>query len=583
MIAIARKNLFSLQNKFMLISFFITIIPLLLVGGLSYIKSTALIEEKVSQSNFNTVKQIADNINLVFTDMENSSAYLWQNKDFMNYLKLSSRDIADSPNYILAIQNSVNNFIVFKANIYSIYVQGFNGLVFDSASSSNRIGPELERHLFALRGEGILISDVVTNYDDSTTKVISFLRVLKDMDDLSSDLAIIKINLSEEEVSNIYQNTLLGTKGDYFIIDEEKNIVSSLDKKKLGLRLEEKYEDTRLYSSGSGYFQSVIDGHNFLVTHLDLSRPGWKLVNLVPLDELSQDTRIIQNITLYAVIGSFALCLLVIILFSLKVLSPLKQLRKSMKYLENENFDVNIEVKGNDEIALLGKSFNKMSKRLGELINEVYAVQIKQKEAELKALQAQINPHFLYNTLDTIYWMCRMEKAMESSNLVQALSKLFRLSLNSGNEFTSVKNEVDHLRNYITIQEKRFEDMIKFNISLSEEVLECKVVKLVLQPLVENAIHHGIEKKGTGGKVDIGIYKEGENLVYKITDDGAGADEDEMNSLLKKVEEGNRGFGIKNVNDRIKLYFGNNYGIQFKSSPGNGMTVLVKQPFSIGG
>lgn len=583
MLIISKKRFFSLQYKFMTISLCIVIIPLLLVGGLSYIKSTAIIEERVSQSNFNTVKQIADNINFVFTDLRNSSVYLWQNKEFMSYLRLSKEEIINSLNYNLSAQNSVNNFIVFKSNIYSIYVKGFNGLIFDSASTQNTISEKLQKQLYDLRGEDILISDIVTNYDTSKTKVISLLRLFKDIDNLSSNLAIIKINISEEEISKIYQSKLLGKKGAYFIIDEEKKIVSSLEKQKLGLKLDDKYNDPRLYTGANGYYNSVIDNHNFLVTYFNLSRPGWKLVNLVPLDELSKDAEVIQNITLYAVIGSFSLCLLVIILFSFKVLSPLKEIRKSMKYIENENFDVSIKVRGNDEIALLGKSFNKMSKKLSELINEVYTVQIKQKEAELKALQAQINPHFLYNTLDTIYWMCRMENAFESSTLVQALSKLFRLSLNNGKEFTNVNNEINHLKSYITILQKRFEDVISFDISVSEDVLACRVVKLILQPLVENAIYHGIEKKGCQGKIEIAIYKEDENIIYIIKDDGAGADENELNSLLENVEDEKRGFGIKNVNNRIKLYFGYQYGIKFKSSIGSGTTVIVKQPFVIGG
>jgi two-component system sensor histidine kinase YesM len=375
---------------------------------------------------------------------------------------------------------------------------------------------------------------------------------------------------------------MLGTKGDYFIIDENKTILSSLDKTLIGSKIDQKFKIIQNYTGQSGYFNSVISDHDFLVTYVNLSRPGWRLINLVPLDQLSNDTKVIQSITIVGILISLGLCLLLLVFFSLKFLSPLKQLRRYMKYIENENFDVSINVKGNDEIALLGKSFNKMSKKLNELINEVYAVQIKQKEAELKALQAQINPHFLYNTLDTIYWMCRMEKAFDSSNLVQALSKLFRLSLNSGNEFTTVRNEIDHLNNYIIIQEKRFEDLIKFKISVADEVLDCMVVKLVLQPLVENAIHHGIEKKGTEGRVEVSIFKEGDNVIYVIQDDGVGADEDELNSLLEKVENDNRGFGIKNVNDRIKLYFGNSYGIKFSSAYGTGTTVTVTQPFVTG-
>ncbi len=542
--------------------------------------SANIVRERVSQYNFNTVKQVSENINYVFNDLENYALYLWQNKEFMSYLKLSEKDFNNSMNVSLSAQKSVNNFIIFKTNIYSIYVNGFNGLVFDSASAQNVINSELKKKIIELRGESLLISDVVTNYDNSATKVISLVRLFKDIDNLSSNLALIKINISEDEISKIFESKTLGTKGTYYVVDENNRIISALENDELGTVFGKNFITPMSYTGQSGFFNSEVNNHDMLVTYLNLSRPGWRLINLVPLDELSADTEIIQSLTIFAVFLSFGLCLLAIFFFTNSVLSPLKKIRTNMKDIENENFSVSIDIKGNDEIALLGSSFNKMSRRLNELVNEVYRVQLKQKEAELKALQAQINPHFLYNTLDIIHWMCRIENAFESSNLVQALAKLFRLSLNSGNEFTTVRNELDHLKNYITIQERRFEDLISFNISCPDDLLDCKVIKLILQPLVENAIHHGIEKKGCQGNITVRIYKENQNVVYIIQDDGAGADIAELNALLLKVEEKNRGFGIKNVNDRIKLYFGNDYGINFHSSHNNGTTVIVTQPFS---
>ena len=572
------RNFFSLQYKFMIISLCITIIPLLLVGGLSYMNSTEIIEEKVSQSNFNTIEQVADNINLIFHDMNSSSFYLWQDNEFMRYIRMSKGEIQNHPSYVLAAQNSLNNFAVFRADIYSIFVMGYNGWTYDSAGASNILQEDVKRRLTALRGEGILMADTVINYDGSKINVISFMKVLKDWDNLASDLAVIKINIEEEVFSRMYGSKMLSKNCEFFIIDEDKNIISSQDTEMIGTELNSEYINQDLYSSSRGYFRKDIDGQSFLVTYIDLSRPGWKLVNLVPLDELSKDSQVIQSITLYAIGASFALCLLVIFLFSFAVLSPLKQLRSFMKDIEDEKFDVNIDVKGNDEISLLGQSFNKMSTRLGELINEVYSVQLKQKEAELKALQAQINPHFLYNTLDTIYWMCRMEKATESSELVQSLSRLFRLSLNSGGEFSTVKKEIEHLGCYIKIQQKRLADKVEFIIDAQPEVMECKVVKLVLQPLVENAIHHGMEKTGKSGVISIRIFSEDDNLMYIIRDNGAGADQEEITGFLERVAEGNRGFGIKNVNDRIKLYFGEGFGLSFITSPGNGTTVTVIQP-----
>jgi Predicted signal transduction protein with a C-terminal ATPase domain len=575
-----KRRFFSLQHKFMIFSLFIVLIPLGFVSGFSYLQSTRIIEDKVSLSNLKTVQQIGESINFFFNDMNNSALNLWQNREFMNYFMLSSSQVAGSRNYLLSAQNTLNRFAVFHTNIYSIYVKGMNGLEFDSASSTNLISPELQKQMFDLRGEGQWIADEIMQYNHTPLKVISYIKILKNIDKISTDLALIKINIDEQEISDIYKDKLLSGSSEFFIIDENKRIISSLDQSKIGTTMDSKYDDHRLYQQNSGYFKASLNGNPYIETYYNLSRPGWKLVNLVPMNELSSDTKLIRNVTIYAVLGSFILCSLMIILFSLKVLSPLNRIRRSMRAIEDENFNVNIPVKGNDEIALISRSFNRMSRRLDELINEVYAGQIKQKEAELKALQAQINPHFLYNTLDTIYWMARMEKAYESSKLVQALSKLFRLALNSGNEQTTVASEVEHLRSYILIQEKRFEDCILFDIDVEPETLACRTVKLVLQPLVENAIHHGIEKKGKSGTVRITIKREDQELVYRITDDGVGVEEADITSLLQQVKDDNRGFGIKNVNDRIQLICGQEFGLAFQTSPGNGMTVIVRQPFT---
>ncbi|TVY03304.1 sensor histidine kinase [Cohnella terricola] len=572
---------FSLQYKIMAFSLVIVLIPLILVSGFSYGKSTKVIEEKVSHSNLNTVQQIGENINFMLNDMKTSTLYLWQNKDLMSYFMVPSATIQSSQNYLLGAQKLVNSFVVFRPSIFSIYVQGMNGLVFDSASSANTITPEQESKLLSLRGEGQWIADVVEEYNHNEMRVFSYVKVLKNIDDLSSDLAILKINVAEQQISDIFKGKLLSGNSDFFIIDSDRNIISSLDKSKIGTKLNEDYDDPRLYQNGSGYFRSELNGKPYIQTYYNLSRPGWKLINLVPMDELFSDTKTIWNFTFYTVLGCFVVCLLMIVLFSHHVLSPLNLISRSMKELQKENFNVNIPIKGNDEIALIGTSFNRMSKRLRELINEVYTGRLKQKEAEIKVLQAQINPHFLYNTLDTIYWMCRMEKAFESSRLVQALSKLFRLSLNSGNDLTNVEQEIEHLKSYLIIQKKRYS--IQFDIQVSSELQSSQVVKLVLQPLVENAIVHGIEKKGSGGTIRIQIDQEDGQLVYRISDDGIGADEAELLSLLNKVESANRGFGIKNVNDRIQLLFGPDYGLQFQTSPGHGMTVIVRQPLIQGG
>jgi two-component system sensor histidine kinase YesM len=311
--------------------------------------------------------------------------------------------------------------------------------------------------------------------------------------------------------------------------------------------------------------------------------PGWMLVNTVSFTDLYEDYALIETFTVAAVFFSLIICILIIVFFTVKVLGPLKRMRQAMAEIGDQNFKVHLEVEGKDEISELAGHFNDMSKRLDEMINEVYAGKIKQREAELRALQAQINPHFLYNTLDTIYWMCRIDGSMESAALVQSLSRLFRLSLNSGNEITTVEREVELLENYIDIQKKRYENSISFEINVDKELLDCQTVKLVLQPLVENAIIHGIEEGDGQGTIKVDICREDDKLVYRIIDDGAGVNVDEMNRLLQQVGADNRGFGISSVHERIRLNFGEDYGMEFISDHEEGTEVIVRQPYLPGG
>jgi two-component system sensor histidine kinase YesM len=571
-------KLFSLQNKFIGISLINAIIPILFVVGLSYTKSVEIIEGQVSQSNFNTLEQVANNIGLVFEDMKNSSVFLLQNKEFMNYLRLPEKEINSNPGYLLSARNFIHSYLAFNMKIHSIYLEAFNGLEFDSANAQNTIDDEQRRRLSLLRGEGILVPDIITNYNGSKTRVFSFVKMMKDIENLSSDLAILKINIAETEISKIYGNSLLSRQSKFFITDQNGVILSSLDEAELGTILPPVVRLTVLNGGVGGYYDSFINGDKFIIAYCDLLNTSWKLINTVPLYELSQDMRVIRSITILSIILSIVFCILSVAYFSLKVLSPLRILRKAMGKMEHENFDVNIQVVGNDEISLLAASFNKMSNKVRELIHEVLNVQIKQKEAELKALHAQINPHFLYNTLDMIYWTCRMEKAEESAGLIQTLSGLFRLSLNNGNEFTSLEKEIEHLKLYMALQQKRFTGMVEFLLNAPDDIMNCKVVKLILQPLVENAIIHGIEKKGARGTVEVKIYREGAALVYMVRDDGAGAEEDEIYSCLENVQDRERGFALNNVNERIKVYFGPSFGISFKTAVGSGMIVTVVQP-----
>jgi two-component system sensor histidine kinase YesM len=222
-----------------------------------------------------------------------------------------------------------------------------------------------------------------------------------------------------------------------------------------------------------------------------------------------------------------------------------------------------------------------MIQKINHLVNQVYHADLQTKEAEFRALQAQINPHFLYNTLDSIHWLALTRGDETISKMVTALSKLFRYTLSRNDGLITIREEIEHVRNYITIQEFRFKDRFKVWIDVDERLLPCKIVKLVVQPLVENAIVHGIERLTDGGLIALRVYEHNETIYIDVSDNGPGADLNQMQELLERGNQSGlpaRGYGVQNVHQRIKLAFGNDYGLNYEQILNGGTRVTIKIP-----
>ena len=575
------RRLFSLQYKIWILTMIVTIIPLVALGLISNGVSIKVLNEQIGQSNFNTTQQMADQIDILFTRMDDYSLNLWRDETFIECLKKAKNTKENAEAYRLTAQKVINSYQIFEDNIYSAYIEADNGLIYDTAGVKNTISPELKEELVKRSGGGILIADEVVDFNGKRQKVFSFLRVLKNPDVLTENLGIIKINMKEETVAKVYQGMQLSESSQIYVITGDNEIMSSKDKNEINTNLATNVFNATTQTTVSGFFEH--DHGKEVVTYVRLRWNNWKLVNIVPTSELNQGARMIQNTTVTAIVVAIVLCFLVSVFVSFRILKPIRLLRDSMKMIEGENFDAPIPTTGNDEIALLGNSYNRMIKKLKELIQEVYVMQIKQRDAEIAVLQEQINPHFLYNTLNTIYWMCRTEHADQSAEIVKQLSSLFRLSLNSGDLITTVAKEIEHLTYYLAIQEKRFEGLVTFKVDVRDDVLQSNTIKLVLQPLVENALIHGVEKKGEVGTIQVKGYRQDNNLYFEVEDDGIGADVNEINKILGDPGKKSDGFAISNVNDRIKIHCGEGYGLFYESEPNKGTKVIVKQVFSVEG
>ncbi|MBM7573003.1 cache domain-containing sensor histidine kinase [Aquibacillus albus] len=574
-----RKKFFSLRYKVLGFTFAIVLFAVLLVGFVSYQNSSLVIQEKVSNSNLNTVTQIGHNMEFILDDINNVSLNLIQNQEIRDFLKLNYHEPEDViRRQKVLVEQSITSQFGSLSFVDSIYIKSFNGISLDTSGRKDSISPELEDKIIAENGGKVWGVDKVVDYNGSVKHVISLMRLYNNIHHLEDDLAILKVDISEESFAKFYMENELEENSRFMMLGQNHEIISSDKSEEIGEKISQDLIEKIDSDQSNGFYEMKIDGEPHLITYYHLNGFPFTLVNVVLLHELIKENKVVKKITLAVIVFSFLLCAILTVFFTSRVLGPLKQLQGLMADVEKGEFNHTFQSKSNDEITLLGKSFNHMSLRLKELIDKVYIAKMNHQEAEFKALQAQINPHFLYNTLDTIYWMARIEKAYESSKLVQALSNLFRLSLNRGQELTTVQEEIRHLENYIMIQKVRYEEIITFNLNVDEDVLSCKTIKLILQPLVENAIYHGIKATGDTGKIDINVKKEKNKLVFEVIDDGVGIDLENINKVLNEEISNKGGYGIKNVHQRIQLSYGDQYGISFEHYDEKGTKVTVRQP-----
>ena len=300
------------------------------------------------------------------------------------------------------------------------------------------------------------------------------------------------------------------------------------------------------------------------------------------VSELMYRANATRGIYLLIAFVLFMAALILAYLLSNEITKPIKSLEKSMKEVERGNFaHAALEVRDENEIGHLSRNFNMMTEEIQNLIEQRDREQQIKRKSELKVLQSQINPHFLYNTLDSIIWMAEWGKNQEVVRMTSSLAKLLRRSISNEQEEVTVAEEAEYTETYLTIQKMRYKDKLEYEIAMEPEILQEKVIKLILQPLVENAIYHGIKYKEGKGLLCIRGFRKGDRMVLEVQDDGKGMDADTLEHIFEKHKRDTRsnGVGLNNVNERIQLYYGGEYGISFQSSPGKGTKATIILPF----
>lgn len=417
--------------------------------------------------------------------------------------------------------------------------------------------------------------------DNSYNWVISMSRAVEITVGGSTEQAVLLIEMAYQGLEEVLDEVTLGNGGYIYLMDSNGDIIWH---PKFELIASGRVKENNLVAAGydDGSREEVFNGTRQTVVTKTVGYTGWKLVGVIKGTGISLNMLKTRLFIVFVILLIIFIVIIINSYISFRVTNPIRELEKSVKELEEGNLDADIYMGGSYEVQHLGKSVQDMKFRIKGLMQDIVNEHEEKRKSEFDSLQAQINPHFLYNTLDIIVWQIENEKQSEAVHTVTALARFFRLSLGKGKNIVTVKDEIDHVRNYLMIQHMRFKNKFDYEFDVAEDVLELPSLKLMLQPLVENAIYHGMEFMDGDGLIVVKAWREENELYLSVADNGLGMTEDKVEMILTgESTSGNgrgSGIGVKNVNERIKLYFGEAYGLTIDSEPDEGTTVIIHLP-----
>lgn len=574
----------SLRTRMLLSNIVVALIPFLMfsiVSGFVFLDhaqktaeehSVQLIHQ-VSNSMDVYVETIEKMVNYIqlelqdtpFFTMESEGASGWDSETA--YIRSVLENVANSHREVAGIFIATKEDLYVSTGMSRISRDPFQNERWYREASEN---PEEIQLISVVTGRNI-----VTNRSYSIDDVFSLAKAVQDPE-TGEVLGVILLDIRHDIIQSSINGVTIGEKGFVFVMDQEDNIVYT-PVNGIVYRVNPKWVKAMEPMSVQ------IQGGSYQIRSELSPYTGWRTVGVFSMDEVMSSVNTIVYILFTCVIISLVLVVIVSFKFSRTLTNPIFKLKRLMKQAESGDLTVRFNFQHNDEIGELGQSFNHMIARIDQLIQMVYVEQENKRTAEMKSLQEQIKPHFLYNTLDTISWMARDYDAEDIVRLVDALTNMFRIGLSHGKDIITVKEEITHVSNYLYIQKIRYKDKLNYVIHVDESLYAIEVPKLILQPLVENAIYHGVKAKRGGGTITITGVPEGENLVFTVQDDGAGMLQEKVEELNRRMSERSvldekKSFGLFYIRERIQLCYGKGYGVHVESTLGEGTRVTITLP-----
>lgn len=580
---------YRLRTKILLSNIITILFISTAIGSASIYTANYFLESNTKDLSEQIVHQVSDNIEYRAREFMNSTVYLISDQLLRGFL-IEKEESVTKDNYpaywsranIVLSQFASNNryirSIVIKNNQGTVYWWedqhvANNDLNVPSASKMmNQAEAELKQS-----GREYIWTSSFRGEDE-----VSLTRYFINMNHVNEHLGTVVINIDPNFFRNLKSDISFINPDNLMILNQNQQV---LVKSSFQL-LKENTLINRIQSQSDSSSGSIhkIDGQNYLITQETTNPSGWKVICVIPLTMLKDHTRLLQWIILVISVLAILISIAISWFLSARTTKNIKLLERNMRKLEEGDFNVRTDIMSRDEVGMLSVRFNFMVGRINELVNTVYTERIAKQQAQFQVLLAQINPHFLYNTLGTIKWYARMKDQSEIEKMTGSLIELLKSSVRRTSEFHTLSKEIIELNNYIFIQKIGYGDELQIKFDIDENLLDCYVPYFTLQPLLENAILHGIELSKGNAWIKISVWHEQEVVYLMVEDNGIGMDEHKIEQILErdghqKRFPGMSSIGVRAVNERIQLYYSKEYGLFYESEPGQGTKAIIKLPY----
>ncbi|SHN34691.1 sensor histidine kinase [Gracilibacillus kekensis] len=567
----------SLQNQLIVFILLAVLLPLSILGIFSYSMANHLAKERSTISGQSSLKQLKTSLEFIVNDIDNMSVFLIGNEDVQQYLKSNHKPVQQRWN----INGFLSNLTFSKPYIANILIEPLNNnpnistipiLTTDRDLSDYN----LEHHWWSSRYS--------SRNSIESQQVISMFRPIRSTKDYKL-IGYLSIYLDQQVIEEHLESVDFEWNGSTLLMNEG-SVIASNDKQLPGSQ-----DIAELYSlvDSNTNEQAITyeyNGNESTIITTTLSGVGWKLIGIIPFKEFTAQNRYFLLLTFISVIIAALLVIGLVLFFVRKVIGPLSSLTTAIQASDPGTDIRQLTSHSSDELGQLIISYNKLNERIRSLMNRIQKNESHKREVDLQALQAQINPHFLYNTLASIHWMALVSREANISKMVSALSSFLRFSLNKGNEYCTVEQELSHLFHYTQIQEIRYPDSFHLDVHIPHEVNQLYMLKLTLQPLIENSIIHGLLPSGDRqGEIKVVAEWDRTFLYLTVSDDGVGMSREKAKQLQEQFLADEKGevvvgpnYGLRNVNLRLLLHYGSIARLRITSSPNRGTSIKFTIP-----